>query len=536
MQNAAIFLCGPLLAAAIGMAQPAAEPSLGRYEVFEFPLTTTETFANPFTDARMTAEFRSPDGRKIPLAGFFHGGNTWMVRFAPDREGRWTFRVKLTGNKTSTERSGAFRCTPSARHGFVRVSKRNPYRLEFDDGTPFYPVGIQTCGLLQTGMDGPAADGSWRSVPIETWFQGFAGATNLTRWQLGAGTKAGCAWTLIPAGARPGRYDTELAGKIDGLLARQRALGAAQILIPFQDMSLHGKDVTAFGRVDDVTSYKSLKAPNLKQQDQYLRYVVARYGAFVDIWELFNEDSYAPSDYLAHLAAVVREADPYRHPITTNYTRSSEPWCELSTWHAYMRSTADQTDVWVAAQIGRYKSYGKPVLNTEFGNKGTLSNVDPVKWRVAVWSAFMNESSMLFWDMSGRKTVAQPTQGNSNAYLGADSRQHFRVFNEFVRGLPIDMRPVETSYTYHNEVRLYGLSNGNTSVLYVYHYADPAKPYGREERSFINTGPGKFRLTWIDPADGRVVKTDRAETTQQNLHFPMPPVTVDLACRIDRED
>ena len=32
------------------------------------------------------------------------------------------------------------------------------------------------------------------------------------------------------------------------------------------------------------------------------------------------------------------------------------------------------------------------------------------------------------------------------------------------------------------------------------------------------------------------IKTDRAETNQQNLHFPMPPVTVDLARRIDREN
>jgi hypothetical protein len=32
--------------------------------------------------------------------------------------------------------------------------------------------------------------------------------------------------------------------------------------------------------------------------------------------------------------------------------------------------------------IGKHKSDGKPVLSTEFGNQGVLSNVDPLKWRI----------------------------------------------------------------------------------------------------------------------------------------------------------
>ena len=64
-------------------------------------------------------------------------------------------------------RSGKFRCEPSSRHGFVRVSRRNPLRLEYDDGAPFYPIGVQTCGYFQADLDGPNPDGSWRAVPAE---------------------------------------------------------------------------------------------------------------------------------------------------------------------------------------------------------------------------------------------------------------------------------------------------------------------------------------------------------------------------------
>ena len=98
------------------------ETTVGRYEIFELPLTTTETFGNPFTEARLTAEFKSPAGRRIVVPGFYYGGTTWMVRFAPDQPGQWSFQARLTGTGAAIKRSGSFRCVPSKHHGFVRLS------------------------------------------------------------------------------------------------------------------------------------------------------------------------------------------------------------------------------------------------------------------------------------------------------------------------------------------------------------------------------------------------------------------------------
>jgi hypothetical protein len=282
-----------------------------------------------------------------------------------------------------------------------------------------------------------------------------------------------------------------------------------------------------------MSGYKSIKAANLALQEAYMRYVVARFGAFVDIWELFNEDSYAPDEYLAHLAALIREADPYRHPITTNYTRHAT-WNEIVTWHAYLGIPANETDIWVAAQIGKYKS-GKPVLNTEFGNKAILSNVDPIKWRVAAWTAFMSESNMLFWGQSGRKIEPGRPSGNSNAYLGPDSRQHLRVLSEFTRDLPIDLRPVECSYSLP-DLRVYAMGNGKTAVAYVHHWRDHSKPLALPTQIYVHTGAGNYKATWIDPATGAVVKTQDVSTKGQYAIFPMPPITIDLACRLERQD
>ena len=35
-------------------------------------------------------------------------------------------------------------CRGRVGHGFARVPSRNAFRMEFDDGTAFYPIGVQT--------------------------------------------------------------------------------------------------------------------------------------------------------------------------------------------------------------------------------------------------------------------------------------------------------------------------------------------------------------------------------------------------------
>jgi len=539
------ILLAVLLAAvwpAAAAAQTTRAADTPRFGVFEVKLPCTKKFDNPFQDARAEAVFTSPAGKKVQVAGFFYGPNEWRVRFVPREHGAWKYAARLTaakGGAKLAEAAGNFRCAGAVRHGFLRISKKNRYRMEYADGTPFYPIGIQTCGYFRTGFDGPAAkDRTWRTVPAAEWCKAFDGAVNLVRWQLGAGSRAGCALALIPEKGPADRYDTDLAAKMDDLLALQKKHGFSHIMILFQDMSLWGSGGSAFGGGRDLKEYKSLKAKNLPLQEQYLRYVVARFGCFTDIWELFNEDSWAPNDYLAHLAKVIRAADPYDHIITTNYARPNQPWCEIVTWHEYMGMPAARVDTHVAKEIAKFKSYGKVVQNTEFGNQGWLSNYDPIKWRIAVWTAFMNESGILFWGMSGRKTVGRrPYRGNANAYIGADSRKYFRVLNAFTAGMPIDMRPVPSGYDEHNDIRTYALSNGKVTAVYVHHFSDHKKSYQSPEPLMVQTGPGTFRLKWINPADGVTVRTEQVSTKQQYLTIKkIPPVTIDLACRMDRVD
>jgi hypothetical protein len=357
----------------------------------------------------------------------------------------------------------------------------------------------------------------------------------LVRWQFDPGSEAGCARPLVTKTGPSDQYDTAIAAEIDRLLQLQKDHGFSHIVVLFQDMSLWGYSRNRFGKGRDLEKYKSLSAMNLPLQEKYIRYVVARYACFADIWEIFNEDSWAPDEYLAHLAKTIRDADPYNRIITTNYARPQADWSDVVTWHEYMGMRANEVDTYVTKVIAALKSYGRPVVNTEFGNQGWLSNYDPIKWRIAVWTGFMNESSILFWSMSGVKTKGKrPYRGNANAYLGPESRKYFRVLNEFTRDMPIDMRPVRIGFHEHNDVRALALSNGNLTAVYIHHFSDHSKPYTLPEPLFVQTGPGKFSAVWIDPSDGRTIETCELETGDQFLRLPVPAVMIDLACRIER--
>ena len=528
-----------VVAAASGRVSAVEAPKVvPKWDIFEVSLTSNERFGNPFTEASVRATFTSSAGKRIEVAGFYYGGKEWRVRFVPRKHGAWKYSVSMKTPRGEREMAaGTFECKGTCRRGSLRISTKNPYRLEYEDETPFYPIGLQTCGYFQTGFDGPTPEGKWRTAPAQEWCKAFEGAVNLIRWQLGAGTKDGCALPLIPKDAAADRYDTELAAKMDDLLALQKTHGFSHIMILFQDMSLWGNPRTAFGRGRDLAEYKSVRAKNLPMQEAYLRYVVARFACYVDVWELFNEDSWAPNEYLAHLAKVIRDADPYDRLITTNYARPKEKWCDIVTWHEYMGMPPHEVDAYVTQEIAKYKSYGKVVLNTEFGNQGTLSNFDPVKWRIAVWTAFMNESSLLFWSTSGRifEGGKIPWRGNANAYLGAESRRYFRVLANFSRDMPVDMKPVPIGYHLQNDVRTWALSNGKVTAIYVHHFSDHAKEFKLRSALFVGTGPGKFRARWINPADGKFVGPAlEVETPSHYVRIAVPPVKVDLACRMDR--
>lgn len=136
-------------------------PLVAKWERFERVWESSVAYANPPQEATLTATFTSPIGEKFAVYGFWDGGRTWRLRFAPNLAGQWSYTTTCsdTANTGLHHQSGAFICTaPSGkdrftRHGPVRVS-HNGRHLEHEDGTPFFWLGDTAwCGPLLSNRE-----------------------------------------------------------------------------------------------------------------------------------------------------------------------------------------------------------------------------------------------------------------------------------------------------------------------------------------------------------------------------------------------
>lgn len=156
---------------------------------------------NPFTDYRMTVQFRHADGTKYIVPGYFaadgdaanssaESGTKWRAHFAPDRDGAWNYTVHFfTGKNTALRAnahadavepydgvSGLLSVTASDKSG---IDMRAKGRLQYVGERYLQHAGSKEF-FLKAGADAPEtllgyADfdntiaGKPSKVPLKTW-------------------------------------------------------------------------------------------------------------------------------------------------------------------------------------------------------------------------------------------------------------------------------------------------------------------------------------------------------------------------------
>jgi hypothetical protein len=167
-----------------------------KYEVFEITFRHDAGYANPFFDVTIDVVFTSPSKKKIHVGGFHYGSSSgpdirtenqpfdsaqgeekslhaersrgiWKARFAPSEPGPWKYDFVFSNVQEQEARGeGTFICIKGRKpnRGFVRLYPANPFRFVFEDGSPYFPIGLQDCWgdnsgtgsvLDQCAMEGP---------------------------------------------------------------------------------------------------------------------------------------------------------------------------------------------------------------------------------------------------------------------------------------------------------------------------------------------------------------------------------------------
>jgi len=470
-----------------GEAPPSATLKVPRYGVFERTFRwSSADYSNPWEQVQLTMTLTSPAGERTVIGGFYSGGNEWKARFAPARLGHWLWTATLADGQRSQRFKGAFTVVPGRSHGFVRRSPYNRSRWVFSDGSPYYPLGIGDCvgdednqssnsPFIDWGLDG-------RLVTAESYLNAYqAAGVNLFRWSLG-----NCAFSLYRTIAPGGNI----------YLTREGAWGDQLV----RTLRRHGFRVymTIFAFSPPFAQQPS--AAELEAVKRYVNYVVNRYGAFVDFWELMNEAT-ASTAWYTTVGGYLRSVDPYKHPISTSVEQPGLPVIDISSPHWYQTESEFDSDRITWDLLNQWKQPGKPVIVGEQGNAG--HNWDPtsaLRMRLRAWTAFFGEGALIFWNTSNTKNYRA---GSGNIYLGPEERGYLRVLQSFTRGFDPRARIASVELSPSASIRGYALSGPRQYAAYLHAFGDHQTATNGASLTINILRRGI--ATWISPATGKVL-------------------------------
>ena len=382
----------------------------------------TKTPANPFlTGVAPVVTFTSPSGREIPAQAFWYqdydpvkdsgsleavGSPGYRVRFTPTEAGTWT-----------TDQGFDFDVAKSDTHGFLRIDEDSSRYLAFDDGTPFFGIGLNIAWA--TSVETTLAD-------YERWFDALAAqGGNLARlWFAPWGFAL--EWQDTGLGDYTNRLDR--AWLLDQVLQMAEARGIRVILV----LTNHGQfsETTnpewadnpynsANGGPCDVPECFATDETAKAFFKQRLAYIAARYAYSPNVlaWEWWNEVNFTPIErddlgaWLGEMGAYLETVDPYHHLTTTSYSGGStgdlwdSPAVDVMQVHLY--DTLDPCLTMPRNFARMADKADKPVLYGEygFGTGGEdVSSPDRegIHLHNALWasslSGYANTAMYWWWD------------------------------------------------------------------------------------------------------------------------------------------
>jgi len=371
--------------------------SVGRYQKYEATFTISRTFPGlppsdnptdtagfmpyyPYDQAAegitINAHITAPSGRQIIQPAFYYqkytgtGRNltpanefSWKIRFAPEETGNYTYYITILDKNGSSQYPASatlsFTSVASSSKGFVRISKRDPRFMEFDNGESFIPIGSGH----QWWRDADRAD------DYVTTFSTFgANGINLVRiWDQSDGFKL-TTEGHFDAYAYPNDYKPTDTGQINtiklgtqmnqrGNYEEDRIIEAAEKNGVYLQLCSHGDaywiwDGSVYSPPDGANlSFTDPKHVNYWKRN--FRYRVARWGYSTSVlaWEVWNEHGHIPinSDeynFYQTYGSYQQQTDPYKHLRTTS--QGSQAWSpglwgsaamDLANYHDYMMSS-----------------------------------------------------------------------------------------------------------------------------------------------------------------------------------------------------
>ena len=543
--------------------------TIPEYEVFEIAFKHEAGYANPFFDVTIDIVFTSPSRKQIRVGGFHYGSsskpaieknnvatakgqrqqvsylfdkqNLWKARFAPSEPGRWTYDFVFRNVQGQEARGrGAFTCVKGRKPkpGFVCLNPTNHLRFVFDDGSPYFPIGLQDCWgdnsgtgsvLAQCAMEGPFRTDLKDPPALPDGPMFVRGpAENPQNADVFLRYFSQCGFNLYRFSQQNCSYS--LNDDLDHYLVQEGIMTDELLLCARKYGFRIFYGIFGFQKVfnDDPNE------ANMSKVRRFIKYSVDRWGAYADFWEFLNEQ-HADKRWYEITIPYLKSIDPYGHPITTSWEKPEIDGIEISAPHWYQRENELESDSVTASRARNWKKYEKPVVVGEQGNHidrknppapgvgGVWDDRSALRMRIRNWTAFFNEITFIFWNTSYARDGH-----NMNIWLGPREREYVRAMQDFAYRLDKDVRMVTVDVSEPEKVRAYALASPERAGVYLHHFANHSEPV-HGVRIGLDV-PRTAKGYWYSPENAAILGI--IDLTKGTETIDVPDFTVDIALLI----
>jgi hypothetical protein len=355
-----------------------------RWNHIELSLTGPSE-GNPFMDIQVTAQFKHKH-REVKVDGFYDGNGVYKVRFMPDVEGEWVYSVSSSCGEVDRV-EGGFTCVSASEGNRGPVRIRSASHFAYEDGTPYRPFGTtcyawthQDAGLQEQTLE-TLSQAPFNKIRMCVFPKRYSFNHNEPDCFPFIGSQSeGFDWA---------RFDPVYFAKLEKRILELRRLGIEADLILFHP---YDKGHWGFDRMAAETD------------DFYLRYIIARLGAFRNIWwSLANEFDFMKTktmDDWDRFFRIVQESDPYQHLRSIhNGTKMYDPTNLVIYDHAKPWVTHVSMQYWELSPTNAWlKRYRKPIVVDECCYEGNLpqrwGNITGMEMTARFWEGFARGGSV----------------------------------------------------------------------------------------------------------------------------------------------
>jgi hypothetical protein len=309
-----------------------------------------------------SATVKGPERQEFKTLGFYDGQGVWKIRVSPTSEGAWSLVTQsdVPDLDGKTARFNCVRNTNPNVHGGLLVDREHPHHFVFEDGTRYFLMGYECDWLWALDMGRPdlkilnafldklAASG-FNYIILNTY-------AHDTGWRKGKtgeddfGPPPMYAWEGSNEKPDFGRFNPAYWQHYDKVID-----------------AMYRRGIMAHVMIKVYNKMARWPAKGSPEDDQFFRWVMARYAAYPNVHWDFSKESQNEKDlnYKLDRVRFISQNDPYCRLITIH---DDHKYVDAGDYNDVLDYRSDQIHgKWYETELDHLKQHDWPVVNVEFG-------------------------------------------------------------------------------------------------------------------------------------------------------------------------